>query len=221
MGFINAGGPQGSILRHLVFLIYINDLTVNLQSNPELFSDDASLFTLINHPNTIAKQLCEDLNKTKEWAFRWKMSFNPGPSKQEQELIFTCKVKKVAHPPIFFNNKPVQQVSSQKHLDLILDTSLTLDELIRAITSKFNKSISLLRKLNNRLSRSSLITIYQSFLRPYLHYGDVIFDKAYNNSFQQRLKSRQYKVSLVITSAIKGSSTERLYQELGLDSLQK
>ena len=149
------------------------------------------------------------------------MSFKPGPSKQAQEFISTCKVKKVAHPPIFFNNKPVQQVSSQKHLDLILDTSLTLDELIRAITSKVYKSISLLRKLNNCLPRSSLITIYQSFLRPYLHYGDVIFDKAYNNSFQQRLESRQYKVSLVITKAIKGSSTERLYQELGLDSLQK
>ena len=46
------------------------------------------------------------------------MSFNPGPSKQAQEVIFTHKVKKVVHPPIFFNNKQVQQVSSQKHLDL-------------------------------------------------------------------------------------------------------
>ena len=51
-------------------------------------------------------------------AFQWKMSFNPGPSKQAQEVTFTHKVKKVVHPPIFFNNKQVQQVSSQKHLDL-------------------------------------------------------------------------------------------------------
>ena len=55
------------------------------------------------------------------------MSFNPDRSKQAQEAIFTRKVKKFAHPPIFFNNKPVQQVSSQKHLGLILDTSLTFD----------------------------------------------------------------------------------------------
>ena len=57
-------------------------------------------------------------------------------------------------------------------------------------------------------------------MRPHLDYGDVIFDKAYNNSFQQRLESLQYKASLAITGAIKGSSTERLYQELGVESLQ-
>ena len=59
------------------------------------------------------------MDKIKEWAFQWKMSFNPDPSKQAQEIIFTRKVKKVLHPPIFFNNKPVQQVSQQKHLLLI------------------------------------------------------------------------------------------------------
>ena len=52
------------------------------------------------------------------------MSFNPEPSKQAQEVIFTRKIKKFVHPPIFSNNKPVQQVSSQKHLGLILDQSL-------------------------------------------------------------------------------------------------
>ena len=80
--------------------------------------------------------------------------------------------------------------------------------------------LGLLRKLDNRLPRSSLITIYKSFVRPHLDYGDVILDKAYDNSFQQRLESLQYKASLAITGTIKGSSTERLYQELGLESLQ-
>ena len=103
-------------------------MTENLQSNPKLFAEDTSLFTLINYPNATTKQLCMDLDKIKEWAFQWKMSFNPGPSKQAHETIFTRKVKKVAHPPFFFNNKPVQQVSQQKHLGLILGTSLTFDE---------------------------------------------------------------------------------------------
>ena len=76
--------------------------------------------------------------------------------------------------------------------------------------------MGLLRKLNNGLPRSSLNTIYKSFVRPHLDYGDVIFDKAYNNYFQQTLESLQYKTSLAITGDIKGSFTERLYQELGL-----
>ena len=79
--------------------------------------------------------------------------------------------------------------------------------------SKISKAIGVLEKLNNRLPRSS-------FVKPHLDYDDEIFDKAYIHSFQQRLESCQYKVSLTVLSAIKGSSPENFYQELGLESLQ-
>ena len=62
--------------------------------------------------------------------------------------------------------------------------------------------------------------IYKSFVRPHLDCSDAIFDQACNNSFQQRLESLQQTASSVITGAIKGSSTEKLYLELGLESLQ-
>ena len=57
-------------------------------------------------------------------------------------------------------------------------------------------------------------------MRPRLDYGDIIFDKASNNSFQQRLQSLHYKASLAIAGTIKGSSNEKLYRRLGLESLQ-
>ena len=85
------------------------------------------MFTLINDPNAAAKQLCKDLDKIKEWDFQRKTSFNPDQSKQAQKVIFTRNVKKVVDTPFFLNNKPVQQFSSQKHLGLILDTSLRFD----------------------------------------------------------------------------------------------
>ena len=62
-GFINARVAQRSILGPLLFSIYVNDLTENLQSNPKLFADNTSLFTLINDPNAIVKQLCENWDK--------------------------------------------------------------------------------------------------------------------------------------------------------------
>ena len=88
---------------------------------------------------------------------------------------FTRKVKKVIHLPIFFNNKPVPEFSLEKHLDLILDTSLKFDEHMKVITSKVSKIIV-------------FTTIYKSFMRPHLECCNVILDKAYNNSFQQRLE---------------------------------
>ena len=80
------------------------------------------------------------------------MSFNPNPSRQAQEVIFTRKVKKVVHPPIFFSNKPVQQVSSQKHLSFILDTSLTFYEHIKAIATKFSETVILIIAYHSPLS---------------------------------------------------------------------
>ena len=49
------------------------------------------------------------------------MSFNPDPKKQAQEVIFSRKLQKTSHPSIYFNNKSVKQVPSQKHLGMILD----------------------------------------------------------------------------------------------------
>ena len=94
------------------------------------------------------------------------------------------------------------------------------DKHIKKITPKLSKTIGLLRKLNNRFPRSSLTTIYKLFLRSFFHYSDVIFYKAYNSFFKQGLESLQYKTSLALAGATKGSSTRKLYLELGLESLQ-
>ena len=70
-----------------------------------------------------------------------------------------------------------------------------------------------------RLSRRSLLTIYKSFVRPLLDYADIIYDKPYNESFKEKLEAVQYNACLAITGAIRGTSRERLYRELGLETL--
>ena len=47
----------------------------------------SSLFTIVNYLNATAKQLCVDLDKITEWAFEWKMSFNPDPSKRKKLFL--------------------------------------------------------------------------------------------------------------------------------------
>ena len=45
-----------------------------------------------------------DKAKTSEWAFQWKMSFNPDPTKAAQKVIFGRKLKAVPHPSKTFNS---------------------------------------------------------------------------------------------------------------------
>ena len=60
---VEAGVPQGSILGPLLFLIYINDLSENLVSNPKLFADHTSLFSVIFDKDLSAKNLNNDLTR--------------------------------------------------------------------------------------------------------------------------------------------------------------
>ena len=74
---IKAGAPQVSIQRPLLFLVYINNLTENLHSNPKLFADDTSLFAAVTDEALSNSHLNDDLSKINNWAYKWKMSFNP------------------------------------------------------------------------------------------------------------------------------------------------
>ena len=65
-----------------------------------------------------------------------------------------------------------------------------------------------------------LLTIYKTFVGLHLDYGDIIYEKAYNSSFHQKIEYVQYKACLSITGAIRGTSKEKPYDELGLESLQ-
>ena len=95
---IEAGVPQGSILGPLLFLIYINDLPDNLSTNVKLFADDTSLFSVVHDVAISSCDLNYDLNRVRKWAFQWKMSFNPEPSKQAQGVISTRKLQKKYYP---------------------------------------------------------------------------------------------------------------------------
>ena len=104
------------------------------------------------------------------------MNFNPEPTKQAQEVIFSRKTKKKTHPPLMFNNANVTQSIFQKHLGIMLDSKLTFENHIHTVTTKINKTVGLLRKLQNLLPRTDLITIYKAFVRSQLDYCDILYD---------------------------------------------
>ena len=200
---VKAGVPQGSILCPSFFLIYINDLSENLKSTVKLFADDASIFDVVKDPNASDEILNHGL--TRIWAYRWKMSFNLGPSKQAQEVLFSKNVTKTNHPNIIFNGNTVQKSANQKHLGLILDEKLTFNDHITSKLTTVNKLTSTLRKLYHYMPRDSLVTIYKSFIRPHLDYADVIFDKPSNATFLMELNQLYQK----------------LYQELEFETVKE
>ena len=118
------------------------------------------------------------------------------------------------------NNTRIQRKSVQKHLGLFLDEKLSFLEHIDEKIKKVIVGVNLMRKLNLLLPRSSLLTVYKCFIRPHLDYGDVIYDQPNLSSLTNKIESVQYNAALAITGAIRGTSKEKLYQELGFESLK-
>ena len=100
---IKAGVPQRSILSPLLFLIYINDLADGLNSIAKLFTDDTSLFSVVQDYNESAKYLNLDLTVVSQRAYQWKMLVNLDP-KNPAEVIFSSKKNEETHPSVFYNN---------------------------------------------------------------------------------------------------------------------
>ena len=74
---------------------------------------------------------------------------------------------------------------------MILDTKFNFSLHLKNVQNEVNKTIGLLRKLQDTLTRTSLTAIFKSFIRPHLDYGDIIYDRAYNTLFQQNIESIQ------------------------------
>ena len=148
------------------------------------------------------------------------MILNPDLTKQAQEVIFSRKLNKPVHPYLTFNNSQISQTEFQKHLGLILDNKLNFNKHLKGVLDKISKNMGLIRKFQPILPRFSLLTIYKTFVRPHLDYGDMIYDQTYNASFHRKLESIQYSACLAIIGTIRGTSYKKLNQELGSETLQ-
>ena len=102
----------------------------------------------------------------------------------------------------------------------MLHSKLNFDIHLKEKISIANNVIALLRKLRYSIPRKSMLSICKAFLRPHLDYCDVIYDKPRNEKFIGTLESIQYNATLAITGTIKGTSKEKLYNELGLEYLR-
>ena len=214
---IQAGVPQGSVLGPLLFLVYINDISRVVNSNIRMFADDTALFITVDDPVEAATVLNTDLQSISQWADQWLVTFSPPKT---ESMLISLKHHNIPHPVLKLDGSDISDVSSHKHLGITLTQNLSWDVHIDSITSKAGSKVDVLSRLMYKLDRQTLEIMYTSFIRPSLEYGDVVWANMSQCKIRQ-LELIQKRAGRIISGAVRGTSTEIIYSELGWDSLEK
>ena len=131
------------------------------------------LYSIVHDPNKSASDLNHDLEIINQWAYQWKMSFNPDPNKQATEILFSCKKKSVDHPPLIFNGTPVSRLAEHKHLGLILTSTLSFAKHIIEKVKKAKKNIGIIKHLNKNIN----LTLKKAGVGPQARFSQQISSK--------------------------------------------
>ena len=212
---IKAGIPQGSRLGPLLWILYIQDIIEDLESEVLLFADDTCIFSTAKDPTITAQILNRDLEKISEWSRKWKVTFNPGKTK---DIIF-CNNKVMNNsPPILFDGSYVNRVIEHKHLGVWLSSSLSWSRQIQETCMKANCKLSVLRSVHF-LDRSTLDVLYKLTVRSVIDYGLPIYFQTLKASEIARLNQIQYRAAKLCTGALHFTSQAKLEKELGWESI--
>ena len=125
----------------------------------------------------------------------------------------------------------VDSVDEHKHIGLTLDKKLTFQSHVKEAIKKANRGIGVMKFMSKYVPRSTLETIYKAYVRSQLEYGDVIYHHPpldgnhlsikKLNELMSKVESVQYRAALATTGAWKGTSKDKLYEELGWESLSQ
>ena len=180
---ITCGVPQGSILGPLLFLIYINDLyNVCRDSVSILFADDTNLFYKGNKMEDLVKIINGELENISLWLKINKLSLN---IKKPHFIMFQKGKSTMSIPDITIDNQPIDKVEKTKFRGVVIDSKLSWKNHICLVAGKLSKSIGVIMKAREYLNRSALLTLYYSFVYPYLTYCNHVWGCTYYTNLKQ------------------------------------
>ena len=186
---VNSGVPQGSILGPVLFVLFINDISSNIDPKSDicLYADDTKLYREIV---TIQDQaiLQQDISKLNDWATSNKMKFHPDKCKL---LSVTLNRENGQTSSYKLGNKVINQVEVEKDLGVHISSRLNWTDHCNYIYSKANRNLGLMKRtcrfVKNRAQRRNL---YLAMVRSQLEHCSTVWSP-YTTTSLDKLESIQ------------------------------
>ena len=186
---VTSGVPQGSVLGPVLFLMYINDIGLNIHSEIRLFADDILLYRPIRTPNDHL-QLQEDLNTLTKWATDWKMAFNIPKCKIIQFTTHRNKSKYI----YTMSKTPLEVVEEHNYLGVRLHHKLSWSPHVNHICNKANRLLGFLNRNLRHTPQNIKEYTYKQLVLPSIDYCSAIWDPYTKNDIS-KLEMLQHRAA--------------------------
>ena len=148
--------PQGSVLGLLLFLLYINDLPENIQSQVRLFADDTAVYLTVSSLQD-SQVLQSDLDSLQCWERTWDMEFSPSKC----QVLHVTRSRKPVMSRYFMHNQKLESVDTAKCLGVNISKDLSWNTHINNITASANRTLGFVKRMYKqkiKISEHWLIT---------------------------------------------------------------
>ena len=214
---MKCGVAQGSILGPLLFLIYINDLPNVTIFMPILFADDTNLFDAGPNLSDLVCQINQEIKTIYSWVKANKLSLNIDKT---IFMLFTIKGFSRVLDELQIEGNRIMEVHETKFFGVIIDNKLSWRPHKIYICTKVGKGIGVILKARKVFDHETLLTLYYTFVYPYLHFCIHVWGRAYDTHLND-FRVLQNKIVRIINGVPPRTNTDYLYSQKRILSVNR
>ena len=191
-GKVSCGVPQGSILRPLLFLIYVNDMPQAVKSNLFLYADDSCLMYQHKDVSEIEEQLNKDFENVCDWFVDNKLSIHFGEDKTKSILFASKrKIKSARKLNVKYKNIKIKQHSQVTYLGCVLDETLCGEPMTLKALNKINEKLKFLYRQNKFLTPTLYRMLCNAIIQPHFDYACSAWYPNLNEKLKKKIQIAQ------------------------------